>query len=392
MKPPVIPVTPQQKRRRRKNLLFIGISSCAALATLGYLYQEEVVEGVQSFIAELQGTADDANANAEGDTIALEAYASTVEGATAAAAGDDAQSGNAPGRSSERSKAYDAASDSSKAKTPKAPKAKGATPAHRADGASSEDEGEEEDAEDGHTTPQDASDHTEPNNSGYTDEELARLPAWQAAFVRLEPQQRVEFAATFTRAKAAYNAEQWTGCLALLDKCEAIFADSPNVSNLRACALLSINELEQAEPCINRSLQLNPNDSVALMCLAELHMLKQDFRRSIDALQRLRNLHQAEGDRALYDAFTFHQLLCHLMLRQEMEARALVAGLSPICDSPLYYYSEAAFCVYRGDGTAALTPLRSASNIFGNGGTTSSYRKWMSKCGLADKYVRNKRH
>ncbi len=222
------------------------------------------------------------------------------------------------------------------------------------------------------------------------EEELAKLPPWQAAFARMSEENRMAFALAFSKAKAAYGAEQWTHCLALLNDCELIYDGSPNVWNLRACALLATGELDEAESCIKRSLEVNTEDYVALMCQAELLMLRRDFRACIPLLERLRNQHKGEEARPLHDTFAFHQLLCHLMLRQEMEARALVADLTPLTDSPLYYFSQAAFCVYKGDSNGALEPLRSATTIYGNGGATSSYRKWMNNCGLADKYVRSK--
>ncbi len=223
-----------------------------------------------------------------------------------------------------------------------------------------------------------------------SEEELAKLPPWQAAFARLSAEQRLTYATAFAKAKAAYGREQWASCLALLDDCELTYNGSPNVWNLRACVLLATDELDAAEANIRRSLDLNPEDTVALMCQSELLMLRRDFRGSITILEKLRQLHTPAKAPMLHAAFTFHQLLCHLMLRQEMEARALVADLTPLSDSPLYYFSQAAFCVYKGDSNAALSPIRSATTIYGQAATTS-YRKWMGKCGLADKYVRGKR-
>ncbi len=229
-----------------------------------------------------------------------------------------------------------------------------------------------------------------PNNSELSEEELAKLPPWEANFMRLSLEHRLAFATAFTKAKAAYAAEQWANCLALLTDCELIYSGSPNVWNLRSCALLASDAPNEAEPSIKRSLELNPEDNVALMCLSEMLMLRQDYQNSIPVLEKLRHIHLSEENRILHDAFAFHQLLCHLMLGQEMEARALVADYTPLTDSPLYYFAQAAFCVYRGDSEAALEPLRAATTIYGNGGATASYRKWMSKSGLARKYAGKK--
>ncbi len=223
-------------------------------------------------------------------------------------------------------------------------------------------------------------------------DELAKLPAWQAAFSKLSLADRQAFAIAFTKAKEAYSKQHWIACLALLNDCTLIFDGSPNVWNLRACALLENDTPDEAESHIKRALELNPYDSVARMCQSELLMLRRDYQGSIALLQQLRDDHEADENRSLYDTFTFHQLLCHLMLRQEMEARALVADYTPLTDSPLYYYSQAAFLIYQGDNEKALEPLQSATTVYGNERATSSYRKWLNKCGLSEKYARGKRN
>ncbi len=228
----------------------------------------------------------------------------------------------------------------------------------------------------------------EASGAAASDDACAKLPPWQTALNKLSQEERTTFIASFNHAKAAYDSEQWVACLSLLNDCDFIYAEHPDVRNLRACALLACDKLDEAETLINRSLELNPNDDVALMNQSELLMLRADFRHCISVLERLRTLHPGNNNRTLHDAFTFHQLLCHLMLRQEMEARALVTNITPMTDSPLYYFSQAAFCIYKGDSQGALAPLRSASAIYSENGT-ASYRKWITRIGLTRKYVRN---
>ncbi len=325
---PNIPLSPQQRRQRRNNLLYLCSTAGVSLAIIIYYFIPRGEQGVSE-------------ESAPPPTAAPTAPVMDAE-ATAAAAAEAALA-----------------------------------PTGAANGLDA--------------LPPSAEADNEAADTPLTEEELAKLPAWQAALSRLPKEQRLAFTTSFSRAKEAYGTEQWTTCLAHLDNCELIYNGSPNVWNLRACALLAGNALEEAEQNINRSLALNPQDGVALMCQSELLMLRRDFRACIPLLERLRALHQGENEHSLRDAFTFHQLLCHLMLRQEMEARALAANLTPLTDSPLYYFSEAAFRVYKGDSQSALESLRSATTVYGDAGT-SSYRKWMDKCGLAEKYVRAKRN
>ncbi len=245
--------------------------------------------------------------------------------------------------------------------------------------------------EDNHAQPEEEDTSIYHDPTELTEQEIAKLPPWEAAFARLSKEQRLTFATIFAKAKQAYAQEQWAVCLSLLHDCELIYANSPNIWNLRSCALLKSNDLEQAEFNINHALELNPEDSVALLNQADLLMMRRDYRNCISTLSKLRSAYSGEGQQQMHDIFAFRLLLCHLMLRQEMEARAIVAGLTPLTDSPLYYFAEAAFAIYKGDSNAALDPLRAATTIYGNGGVTASYRKWMDECGLQEKYIKQRK-
>ncbi len=333
---PFIPLSPQQKRQRRKNLLFFTSCTGAALAFLTYLFFTDLRE---------LATPDEEPAAPE----ASPAQAAEAAAEPAAEAPEEPATGGGTGYtlSAEHALSED-------------PLLSGSASAPQA----------------GPPAPQPKSQPSE--------EELAKLPPWKAAFERLSHDDKLAYIISFTKAKEAYNSNQWANCQAFLNDCELINNANPDVWNLRACALLASQELPEAEVCINRSLELNPEDAVALMARAELLMLRRDFRGCIPILEGLRQRHRTEKDRPLHDMFSFSQLLCHLMLRQEMEARAIAAGLTPLSDTPLYYYSEAAFSIYQGQSIQALEHLRSATTIYGN--TAASYRKWLNQCGLAEKY------
>ncbi len=372
---PAIPLSPRQKRQRRNNIIFCSVCACVTIAALTYLFlpeQEDSPEPRQTPTASTTYTPKHSalprteRAARSGDTVttmdtSAVAPQSTTETSITAESGPTTTS-SAP------VEVYDEYEpDSVKSRS-------ALLMAHAEVDAAAEEPA------------------TAAAPDQLSEEELAKLPPWQAAFERLPINKRRAFASCFISAKIAYAAQQWSTCLSHLNDCDLIYNGSPNVWNLRSCALLANQEPEKAEESINRSLELNPDDNVALMCQAERFMLLRDFRSSLAPLERLRRLHPEAEDRTLHDTFTFQQLLCHLMLRQEMEARALVADCTPLTDSPLYYYSQAAFCIYAGDSQGALEPLRACTAIYGSEGICANYRKWMERSGLADKYVRNRKH
>ncbi len=220
-----------------------------------------------------------------------------------------------------------------------------------------------------------------------TPEELAELPEWAREFSKLGKEARAQFMLSFSIAKAAYSRESWAECVALCNECEVIFDGNPNLWNLRACALIELKAIDEAETYVNRSLAYQADDPIGMLNLANIQMARQEFEACIRTLQALRHDIRPTNNPDQLDIFTFRQLLCHLMLRQEMEARDLVADINALHDSPLFYCAEAAFAIYRNDSDAARRALDSASRIYGRSPLLQAYRKWLEDCGLRDKYM-----
>ena len=80
----------------------------------------------------------------------------------------------------------------------------------------------------------------------------------------------------------------------------------------------------------------------------------------------------------------FREFLCHIRLGQIDEAKALVKGLSPISDTPLYYYSQAVFALAEGNRIEASRNLRIASSIFSKGNSIVPYQRALELSGIAD--------
>ncbi len=237
---------------------------------------------------------------------------------------------------------------------------------------------------------EDEADMETADQEGLSPEELAKLPEWAREFAKLGKEARAQFLLSFSIAKAAYARESWAECVAILNECELIFDANPNVWNLRACALIEIESFDEAETYVKRTLAYKPADPIGLLNLANIQMARRDFSGSIKTLETLRKDLRSEGNHDQLDIFTFRQLLCHLMLRQEMEARALVTELNALHDSPLFYCAEAAFAIYKNDSNAARRALDSASRIYGRSPLLNAYRKWLERCGLREKFMDGK--
>ncbi len=228
----------------------------------------------------------------------------------------------------------------------------------------------------------------DPAEQQMSQEELDKLPRWDRDFLTtISPEARAQFHVSFQAARAAYARESWAECLSFINECELIFDGTPHLWNLKSCALLEMQSLADAETSIRRVLELLPNDQIALMNLASLHVARKDYRAAIPQQEKLRSILRSTNTLDQLDLITFNQLLCHLMLRQEMEARALVADVDIMRDSPLHFCSQAAFAIYKGDSDTAGNYLAKAARIYGNDPLHRLYLRKFSESGLKEKYV-----
>ena len=213
----------------------------------------------------------------------------------------------------------------------------------------------------------------------------AQLPQWLIDFSNLPRNDREQYLRAFNNAKQSYQQGQWVACIGYLADCEMIFRGNPNVWNLRACCLMEQKFFDEAAAELERVRKALPNDPVTAMNLANMHMARGHYKESISTLNELRDMLPFETPKELLHVLDFRELLCHVMLGQEAEARKLVAGLSPISDTPLYYYSQAVFALAANNRIEASRNLRVANSIFSKGNITVPYQRALELSGITNR-------
>lgn len=212
-----------------------------------------------------------------------------------------------------------------------------------------------------------------------------QLPDWLIEFSNLPRLEREQYLRAFNNAKRAYQQSQWVACIGYLADCEMVFRGNPNVWNLRACCLMEQKFFDEAAAELERVRKALPNDPVTAMNLANMHMALGRYHESISTLHELRQILPYETPQDLLYVLDFRELICHVMLGQQQEAKQLIAGLSPISDTPLYYYSQAVFALAEGNRMEASRHLRTAASIFSKGSTIVPYQRALELSGIADK-------
>lgn len=234
--------------------------------------------------------------------------------------------------------------------------------------------------------------YTDDDEEEYTDEdELEKekkeeIPAWLAELSNLPRAKREEYIAHFAKAKAALAQGNWVDCDAELTSCEFLFNKNPNIHNLRVACYIEQKRFADAEEEMEKARKLLPSDPTTLVNMAGLHMAKKDYAACISSMTEVLespalNLTISQEVR---DILVFRIFLCHLMRGELQQAEEWVSDLTPISDTPLFYYSRAAICLYLRDAAGARRDLQSASNIFGESGMLVPYQRALLSCDMSE--------
>ena len=214
-----------------------------------------------------------------------------------------------------------------------------------------------------------------------------KLPAWLVSFSNLPKADRQKYLQGFARAKEAFQKGDWNGCILEITNCEIIFNENPNSWNLRLSCLIELKQLEHADEYLAKVKAELPKDPVTLLNIANLHMVRQEFRECIAELTRIIKNMPYDTDDELINIMHFRIMLCHLMLGEGDLAEDIIKDLSPLDDTPLYYYGKAAINIYYGKRQDAMMDVNSANNIFAKTQKTIPYQRGITACGLIDKYL-----
>lgn len=215
----------------------------------------------------------------------------------------------------------------------------------------------------------------------------AALPLWLQELSNLPAEQRKRYTDSFAKAKAAYASAKLAECESHLNSCELIYQGNPSVWSLRASLCIAQRRFDEAEALMEKVLKEQPGDSITAFNRSLLSLGKGDYERCIEQtsglLEKLRFLEGLQ----LQHSLKFRLLLAYLMLGREEEAEKMVADVTPLDDSPLYYYAQAAFAIYHGDGAAAIKEIATADRIYRSEKYLLSYKQNLSFSQLQEKYL-----
>lgn len=210
---------------------------------------------------------------------------------------------------------------------------------------------------------------------------------WVKELSNMPKESRSAYAEAFKQAKSCYAQGRLVECETHLNTCELYTRSNPNVWNLRASVLISQQRYTEAEPLLLEVRRFNPQDSVCRLSFSLLYLGSGRYEQSIEETDQLIDDIKYKDMMQLTHSLMFRKLLSLVMLGRMDDARAVVAEISPIDDSPLYYYSQGVFALVEGNRRQAMREFNTADAIYASMGYLNGYKQALNCSGLTEKYT-----
>ncbi len=185
----------------------------------------------------------------------------------------------------------------------------------------------------------------------------------QQAFLNLPEESRKEFIKHLGEANRLFQQKRVFETLEEVDKAEKIFADSPEIHNMRGSCFVEMRAFDKALSEFQKASAFSKDNPSLEFNIAEVYFCTKEWKKSHDLLVKILG-ELPKDDMALGRLVEFKILLCKKKLGMNAEAAALAEKYDFLDDSPYHYYAKAALAYDANDLIKAEEWLAIASRIF----------------------------
>lgn len=212
------------------------------------------------------------------------------------------------------------------------------------------------------------------------------VPIWVKKLSNLSAKEREEYTASFAAAKQAYAEGRLAESESYLFTCQIINDDNPHAWSLLASICIAQKRFDEALPLLDKVEKAMPGNQITKLNYSLYYLGKGKYGQCLQETDSLLGQIDAKKEPQLCNSLIYRKVLCFLMLGQMEKAHQLTDSLSPLEDSPLYYYSQAAYRIVQKDRASATRDMDAADAIFANEDYLLSYKQSLSFSGLIERY------
>ena len=185
----------------------------------------------------------------------------------------------------------------------------------------------------------------------------------QQAFLNLPEESRKDFFKHLSEATRLFQQKRIFETLDELDKTQKIFADSPEIYNLRGSCFVEMRAFDKALAEFEKARSYTKDNASIDFNVAEIYFVTKEWKKCLDLLEQIMKILPKEN-LALGRLVEFKMLLCMKKLGMNAEATALTNKYDFLDDSPYYYFAQAALAYDKKDLVKAEEWLAIAGRIF----------------------------
>lgn len=202
----------------------------------------------------------------------------------------------------------------------------------------------------------------------------------QQAFLNLPEESRKDFIKHLSEGSRLYEQKRIFETLDEVNKASKIFADSPEIYNLRGSCYVEMRAFDKALVEFEKALVYLKNSPSVEFNIAEVYFCTKRWQKALDLFEKILKILPPEN-KALVRLVEFKILLSKKKLGQNDEVMILAEKYDFLDDSPYYYYSQAALAYEDKNLVKAEEWLAIAGRVFQNPNITAPWQDTLVEYG-----------
>lgn len=214
------------------------------------------------------------------------------------------------------------------------------------------------------------------------------LTPTQQAFLNLPEESRKQFGKHVSEANRVFQQKRIFETLEEVEQAAKIFADSPDIYNLRGSCYVEMRAFDKALTAFHKASALSKDDPSVNFNIGEIYFCTKKWQKAHDTfLSILKKI--PESNTALSRLVEFKILLCKKQLGLKEEVIILSEKYDFLDDSPFYYYAKAALAYDDKDLVKAEEWLATAGRIFQDPNTLAPWQDTLIEYGYIKSFYGN---